>query len=158
VRHWAGWLAAAIGSFVLWLAAMSQIVAEPTAAPLLWQAAAALSFVLACFASCFFTSAAALRFAQYRVRLVDSLKDNAYGMYLIHYLFIVWLQFALLGSSLPAVAKAAVVFAGTLALSWGISAALRRIPAVAQIIGETRRAPAPVRRPARSHQIPSLSD
>src|SRR5207302_1658754 len=88
VRHWAGWLAAAIGSFVLWLAAMSQIVADPTAAPLLWQAAAALSFVLACFASCFFTSAAALRFAQYRVRLVDSLKDNAYGMYLIHYLFI----------------------------------------------------------------------
>jgi glucan biosynthesis protein C len=157
-RHWARWLAAAIGSFVLWIAVMSQIVADPTGAPLLWQIAAALSFVLACFASCFFSLGTAVRFAQFRTRLFDSLKENAYGMYLIHYLFIVWLQFAMLATDLPAILKAAVVFGGTLALSWAATAALRQVSAVAQIIGEARRAPASASRAARSREMPSLSD
>src|SRR5204863_363631 len=135
-RHWAGWLAAAFASFVLWLLVMSQIVADPGAAPILWQITAALSFVLACFASCFLTLGASVRFAQFRTRLCDSLKDNAYGMYLIHYLFIVWLQFAMLATGLPAILKAIVVFAGTLALSWGATAGLRQVSAVSQIIGE----------------------
>jgi surface polysaccharide O-acyltransferase-like enzyme len=98
---------------------------------------------------------ASVRFAQFSTRLCDSLKDNAYGMYLIHYLFIVWLQFAMLPMSLPAVLKAAVVFTGTLALSWAASAALRQVPALAQIIGEGRRTPALARR---SREMPSLSD
>jgi len=157
-RHWARWLAAAIGSFVLWIAVMSQIVADPTGAPLLWQIAAALSFLLACFASCFFSLGAAVRFAQFRMRLFDSLKENAYGMYLIHYLFIVWLQFAMLATALPAILKAAVVFGGTLALSWAATAALRQVSAVAQIIGEARHGPAPASRAARSREMPSLSD
>jgi peptidoglycan/LPS O-acetylase OafA/YrhL len=157
-RHWARWLAAAIGSFVLWIAVMSQIVADPTGAPLLWQIAAALSFLLACFASCFFSLGAAVRFAQFRMRLFDSLKDNAYGMYLIHYPFIVWLQFAMLPTNLPAILKAAVVFGGTLALSWAATAALRQVSAVAQIIGEARHGPAPASRAARSREMPSLSD
>jgi len=157
-RHWAGWLAAALGSFVLWIAVMSQIVADPTGALLPWQIAAALSFLLACFASCFFTLGVAVRFAQFRTRLFDSLKENAYGMYLIHYLFIVWLQFAMLATNLPAILKAAVVFAGTLALSWAATAALRQVSAVAQIIGEGRGAPPPASRAARSREMPSLSD
>ena len=129
-----------------------------TGPPLGWQIATALSFVLACFASCLFTLGAAVRFAQLRSQVLDSLKGNAYGMYLIHYLFIVWLQFAMLGPSLPAVVKAAVVFAGTLALSWGATAALRQIPAVAQIIGDARRTPARAPASVGSHEIPSLSD
>ena len=157
-RHWAGWLAAALGSFVLWLLVMSQIVADPGAAPIPWQIAAALSFVLACFASCFFTLGASVRFAQFRTRLCDSLKDNAYGMYLIHYLFIVWLQFAMLATGLPAILKASLVFAGTLTLSWAASAALRQLPAVAQIIGEGRRAPLSASPARHSREMPSLSD
>ena len=156
-RYWAGWLAGALGSFVLWLAVMSRVVSDPGGAPILWQIAAALSFVVACFASCFFTMAAAVRFAQFRTRLFDSLKDNAYGMYLIHYLFIVWLQFAMLATDLPAILKAAIVFAGTLALSWAATSALRRVSAVAQIIGDTRRAPA-LAPASRSREIPSLSN
>jgi peptidoglycan/LPS O-acetylase OafA/YrhL len=157
-QHWARWLAGALGSFVLWLAVMSQIAADPIYAPIAWQIGAALSFVVACFASCFFVFAAAVRIAQFRTRLLDSLKDNAYGMYLIHYLFIVWLQFAMLAFALPAIVKASVVFAGTLMLSWTATAALRRIPAVAQIIGEARRPPAPAVPAQRPREMPSLSD
>jgi peptidoglycan/LPS O-acetylase OafA/YrhL len=158
VRRWAQWLAGAVASFALWLAVMAQIVADPTGAPIVWQIAAALSFVVACFASCFFTFAISVRFAQFRTRVVDSLKDNAYGMYLFHYLFVVWLQFAMLATGMPAIIKASVVFAGTLLLSWAATAALRRIPAVAQIIGDVRRTPALAVRAGRSREMPSLSD
>jgi peptidoglycan/LPS O-acetylase OafA/YrhL len=158
VRHWRAWFVAALASFALWLASMAQIVADPTGSPIEWQIAAALSFVAACFASCCFVFAAALRFAQFRTRICDSLKDNAYGMYLVHYLFIVWLQFAMLPAGLPAILKASSVFAGTMLLSWVSSAALRRITAVASIIGDARRKPARVSAGERARHMPSLSD
>jgi len=157
-RHWREWFIAAAASFALWLASMSQIIADPTGSPIGWQIAAALSFVMACFASCFFAFAAALRFAQFRTRLCDSLKDNAYGMYLVHYLFIVWLQFAMLATNLPAILKAVAVFAGTMLLSWAASAALRRVTTVAHIIGDTRQGPARVSSGGRARHMPSLSD
>lgn len=34
-------------------------------------------------------------------------------MYLFHYVFVVWLQYALLGAALLAIAKAMIVFGGT---------------------------------------------
>jgi surface polysaccharide O-acyltransferase-like enzyme len=68
------------------------------------------------------------------VKLFDSLSDNAYGIYLIHYAFVSWLQYALLKASLPGVAKGFIAFAGALALSWISIAALKRIPAVARVI------------------------
>jgi len=55
-------------------------------------------------------------------------------MYLIHYMFVSWLQLAILGSSLPAIEKGILVFAGVLILSWGASAALRSIPGVSRIV------------------------
>jgi surface polysaccharide O-acyltransferase-like enzyme len=97
-----------------------------------------LSFVFACFASCFAVLAGALRFAARRLPSLAGLSNGAYGMYLVHYLFVVWLQFALLGMALPAVIKGAVVFGGTLFLSWWTVAALRSLPSVGQIIGAER--------------------
>jgi surface polysaccharide O-acyltransferase-like enzyme len=94
-----------------------------------------LSFVLACFANCFCVLAIFLRFATTRLPASAELKNNAYGMYLVHYLFVVWLQFALLAAALPAVLKGVVVFAATLLLSWGTVAVLGRLPSVAQVIG-----------------------
>src|SRR5262249_10503319 len=60
------------------------------------------------------------------------------GMYLVHYVFVVWLQYALLGVGLVAVAKGAIVFGGTLLLSCVAVAASRRIPRASQIIGADR--------------------
>jgi glucan biosynthesis protein C len=147
-RRWKEWLAVAIALFFAWggvsALASPDPWADPAATPLAPRAAAALFYVLACCAGCFFVFAAAVRFGGGRLaglpaRLLDSLKANAFGMYLVHYLFIVWLQFALLELELPAIVKAAIVFAGALALSWAASAALRRIPVVAGIIGAVRR-------------------
>jgi hypothetical protein len=89
---------------------------------------------LSCAASCFAFLALFVRFANRRTRVLDSLSDNEYGMYLIHYAFVSWLAYAMLIAPLPAVAKFALVFAGVVALSWSTSAVLRRIPGVARAV------------------------
>ena len=89
---------------------------------------------LSCAASCFGFLALFVRFANRRTRALDSLSDNEYGMYLIHYAFVSWLAYAMLAAPLPAVAKFALVFAGVVALSWSTSAALRSIPGVARAV------------------------
>ncbi len=93
-----------------------------------------LLFTVSCAAVVFGVIGAFLRFAQQRTSIMDSLSDNAYGIYIFHYVFSSWLQYGMLAADLHAVHKAAVVFAGTLMLSWGSSAAIRRVPAVARII------------------------
>ena len=78
--------------------------------------------------------AAFQRFANTPNPVLTSLSRNAYRMYLLHYGFVMWLQYALLPSAIPAAAKAAVVLSVALAASWATTAALRRIPAVARVI------------------------
>jgi hypothetical protein len=52
----------------------------------------------------------------------------------------VWLQYALLGTALLAMVKAAIVFGGALVLSWIVVLAVQCIPFGAQLIGAPRRA------------------
>jgi hypothetical protein len=94
------------------------------------------SFALACAAGCFSVMAGCLRFGTVRTQLFDSLANNAFGIYLLHYLFVVWLQYALLGVALVAVVKGTLVFAGALLLAWATTAALRVIPFGSLLIGE----------------------
>jgi len=138
VRQWPMWVIAAAVSLVTWMGLTGLTMAQGASLSLGLQIPADLSFVLACFASCFAVLAIVLRFAARRLPLLAGLRNSSYGMYLVHYLFVVWLQFAMLGATLPAVIKAAAVFGGTLLLSWGTVAALRRLPSVAQIIGAVR--------------------
>ena len=138
VRQWPLWVIAASISLVTWMGLAGLTMAQGASFSLGLQIPADLSFVLACFASCFAVLAIVLRFAARRLPLLAGLRNSAYGMYLVHYLFVVWLQFAMLGATLPAVIKAAAVFGGTLLLSWGTVAALRRLPSVAQVIGAER--------------------
>ena len=138
VRRWPLWIVAAAASLLAWMGLTGLTMAEGASSSLGLQMLADLSFVFACFASSFAVLAVVLRFASRRLPSLAGLRDSAYGMYLVHYLFVVWLQFALLGIALPAVIKAALVFGGTLFLSWGTVAALRRVPPVGQILGAGR--------------------
>jgi glucan biosynthesis protein C len=116
-RHWLTWLVGSIAGFVLW-ALPTSLMVDGREAPLIVQAAAAFAFVLACASGSFALLALCLRFAAERRRILDSLSANAYSLYLLHYVFIVWLQYLLLPVALFAAGKAALVFSGTLALSW----------------------------------------
>jgi hypothetical protein len=48
---------------------------------------------------------------------------------------VVWLQYALLNAPLFAPAKAMIVFAVTVILSWGTTTALRRVPIGTRLLG-----------------------
>ena len=137
VRRWAMWVVAAVVSLLAWmgLTGLTMASGSPSAG---LRILADLSFVLACLASCFGVLAVVLRFAARRLPSLSGLRDSAFGMYLVHYPFVVWLQFALLSLALPAVVKGTVVFGCTLFLSWWTVAALSRLPPFGQIIGAGR--------------------
>lgn len=141
-RHWAIWLAVALASFVLWMALTALAMREGSDAPLGLQIVVDIAYAVACAGGCFFVMAACLRFGTMRSRILDSLAESAFGMYLVHYLFVVWLQYALLGVVLFAIAKGMLVFSGTVILSWATVAALRFVPLGSRLIGSERRLPA----------------
>ncbi len=137
-QYWARWLAAALVAQVLWMGFTG--LAMGGTASILVAIAADLCFVLACATGCFFLIALCLRFANSYCRVLDVLSLNAYGLYLAHYVFVVWLQYALLSAPLFAVVKAAIVFGGTLILSLAATLAVQRIPLGARLIGAVPRA------------------
>ncbi|MFY9695151.1 MAG: acyltransferase [Xanthobacteraceae bacterium] len=137
-QRWTYALAAALISLFLWMGLTALTL--PHGASLLVETAADLSFVPACAAGCFFFIAVCLRFATGHSRLVSYLSANAYGLYLVHYVFIVWLQYALVAAPLFAIVKAAVVFGGALALSLATTFAAQRFSWGARLIGTPPRA------------------
>ncbi len=132
-RRWTYTLAAALISLFLWMGLTA--LTMPHGVSFGVEVAADLSFVPACAAGCFFFIAVCLRFATGHSRLVSYLSANAYGLYLVHYVFIVWLQYALLAAPLFAIVKAAIVFGGTLVLSLMTVAAADHLPLGARLIG-----------------------
>jgi len=138
-RRWARWLAASPASFVLWIIPTALMVTRPGDTLPGLQLLADLGFVLCAATSCLGLSAVFLRFSAVPSTLFASLSEHAYGIYLVHYVFVIWLQYLLLGVVLFAAAKAAIVFAGTLALSWTTAAAMCRVSIGARLIGGKRR-------------------
>jgi glucans biosynthesis protein C len=133
-RRWSRWFAAALASFLLWMGLTAMAMNYP--ALFFPQLGADASFALAGASGCFFMMAACLRFGAVHSRIFGSLSNNAFGMYLLHYIFVVWLQYALLGLALLAIAKAMIVIGGALAFAWAATAALRFVPFGSRLIGE----------------------
>jgi peptidoglycan/LPS O-acetylase OafA/YrhL len=132
-RRWPAWTLGALAAFGL--AAIATVLAMTSRISLrAWDTIGGFTYVLSCAAWGFAFLAIFLRFATARVRVFDSLTRNSYGMYLVHYVFVTWLQYALLGVRLGPVVKGSIVFVVAMALSWSSVAALRRIPAVARVI------------------------
>lgn len=138
-RQWIAAGGAAIATFALWLGFVGITATSDGPPSLLLEALEASSFVLSCAASCMFLLALFVRFANRRLRLLDALSDKAYGMYLVHYLFAVWLQFVLLELAVIAFIKGTIVFSGTFVLSWGLVAAIRRASNAVGVFGPARR-------------------
>jgi surface polysaccharide O-acyltransferase-like enzyme len=66
--------------------------------------------------------------------LLDRMQADAYGMFLVHYPIVLWLQYWMFDFDLPAIVKAAVAFVLTVILSWAATAALRRIPGANHVL------------------------
>ena len=139
-RRWGLWLLCALASLLLWMGLAGLTLTYPTSAPVLLQIATGVSFALAGASGFFFVMAACLRFGAVRSRLFDALSKNAFGIYLLHYAPLVWLQYALMDVPLSAVAKATIVFGGTLLLAFAATGAIRFSRFGSRLIGEAPRA------------------
>jgi hypothetical protein len=133
-RRWPLWLTASFIAFSGIVVIMIMASAPGKAVPRSLEITGDLVFALSCAASSFAALALFVRFARKSNPVLDSLRKNAYGMYLLHYAFVSWLQYLLLKAPLSGFTKGSLVFLGTLLLSWGATTALRRLPAVARVI------------------------
>jgi len=104
------------------------------APPFWWQSSYGVVYALACVTISVAILALFLRFAQGETNLLDPLRADAYGIYVFHYIPCLWLQYALLSSTMHVAFKVLIVFAGTLLSSWAVTAALRRIPGATRIL------------------------
>jgi glucans biosynthesis protein C len=150
-RRWKLWLGVAIASLFLWMGVTALTMNGP--APLIVEIAAALCFVLACAGGCFFVIASSLRFGTTPSSGLDSLSTNAYSLYLVHYDFVIWLQYALLGTALFALIKGVIVFCGTLILSWLTVVLVERIPFGLRLRSAPSRVAAQKVRPQRATRL-----
>lgn len=78
--------------------------------------------------------ALAVRFSSHSGRLGNSLCANAYGIYLVHWPIVLWLQLVLLWTPLAPEAKGTLVMTLGFGLSWLASGLLRRVPGVARAV------------------------
>jgi len=125
-RRW--WVWANLAPLVYMLAVVAFLVSlSPKAPSLPWAFINAASFVVCCAVFSMTVMAAFVRFAR-PSRIFDSLAGNAYGIYLVHYVVVSWVQYALLPMPWPGLVKAAVAFGGSLAISWAVAAAARAVP------------------------------
>jgi hypothetical protein len=142
-RRWPVWLAATIVAYASLLALIyvkHSVLPDPNQQPLWWETAYALAFASYSAAQTLNILALFLRFDNDGSSILDPLRDSAYGIYLIHYVPVLWLQYLLYDYSfsavmqLSAVIKAIIVFVLTLALSWAATVTLRRIPGATRVL------------------------
>jgi peptidoglycan/LPS O-acetylase OafA/YrhL len=124
-RHWKRWLAATVLTFAAYLYCLLQV--ESHAQPALaWLAARNTAHLLCGGATCFFMIAVFARFSRRRFAIADSVSANAFGIYLLHYPFTTWSQYALLDAPLSGAQKGLLVFAFAFLGSWALVAAIRQ--------------------------------
>jgi hypothetical protein len=134
-HHWGRWVAWGLIAFFLSAIFFFVALADRDAiSPALLEVLNGSVYAITCASLSFAVLALFIRFANHPRWIWDSLSAHEYAMYLLHYMFVAWLQFALLSFALPAIGKGALVFAAVLLLSWGTSAALRSIPSIARIV------------------------
>jgi peptidoglycan/LPS O-acetylase OafA/YrhL len=130
---WLSALAAAVsGPLAAGLVIATLILKESTHPILVYASLAA--FVLSCATLCFALLAIFTRFVHKSNSILDSLAANSYGIYIVHYAFVAWLQFALLHAPLTGAEKWGIVAVLAYAASWLATAAARQLPSVARIV------------------------
>jgi peptidoglycan/LPS O-acetylase OafA/YrhL len=136
-KRWPVWLAFAVlfyGAILLLVYAHHNWIADFNSPALWWKTAYGVAFAMFSAAMAFTVLATSLRLSRSSLRLLDAMQPSAYGIYLLHYMFIIWLQYVVFDPAFPAGIKAAIVFVGTLSGSWALTVLLRKIPFVARMI------------------------
>jgi len=142
-RRWPAWLLATVITFaglLLLIYYKREYLADPNNPPPWWNAAHAFFFASFSASQTINLLTLFLRFDSRGWSILDSLREDSFGIFLIHYVPLLWLQYALYGITLAplpqetAILKALIVFVLTFAISWAATLALRRIPGARHVL------------------------
>lgn len=135
VRSWGQWLVLALSAYTVltiterYGVLNNMVKANQLDEPFAWMLYFTI-YTCSCTLSCIAFLTVFRRFVVSSHQWSDSLVKNAYLIYLTHYTFLIWIQFLLLPLEIPAFIKFLIAFVTTLALSWGFSILLRKIPII----------------------------
>jgi surface polysaccharide O-acyltransferase-like enzyme len=132
-----GWVVATLIPYcLLWVLIYikREILGNPGLLPRWYETIYSFVFVAFSAAILFAILAFFLRFKRSGWSMLDPLRPHAYGIFLVHYPIVLWLQYWLFDFDLPAIVKASIAFVLTVALSWAVTAALRRIPGATRVL------------------------
>jgi hypothetical protein len=111
-----------------------EVLGNPEVQPAWYETAYSLLFVLFSAATMFAILAYFLNHRRTEFSVLDRLQADAYGMFLVHYPIVLWLQYSLYDVDVPAIVKATIAFVGTTLLSWGATWLLRQIPGAKRVL------------------------
>jgi Acyltransferase family len=111
-----------------------EILGNPVLLPHWYEGIYGFCFAAFSVAIMFLILAYFLRFKHSGWSILDPMRPDAYGMFLVHYPIVLWLQYWMFDVDIPAIAKALIAFLLTVALSWAATAALRRIPGATRVL------------------------
>ena len=132
-----GWAVATLIPYcLLWVMIIikREVLGNPDVLPQWYEAIYGLFFVAFSAAILFAILAFFLRFKQSGWSGLDPMQSDAYGIFLVHYPIVLWLQYLMFDFDIPAIIKAAVAFALTVALSWAVTWVLRKIPGATKVL------------------------
>ncbi len=122
VRQWKVWLVLALAAFVTLMWGIYSGAFSGGAGTILHYA----FYLAACTLICLAFLTIFSKFAVHPIGWWTSLSENAYLIYLTHYVFVTWMQFLLLGVNIPVFFKFIWVFFVAFALSWLTAILLRK--------------------------------
>jgi surface polysaccharide O-acyltransferase-like enzyme len=132
-----GWIVATLIPYcLLWvlITIKREILGNPGVLPVWYEAFYGVFFTAFSAAILFAILAFFLRFKRSGWSVLDPMQKDAYGIFLVHYAFALWIQYWLYDFDLPAIVKVLIGFAFTLAMSWALTAGLRRIPGATRVL------------------------
>lgn len=132
-----GWLAVTLVPYcLLWglIAIKREILGNPLILPAWYEASYGLFFVAFSAGILLAILAYFLRFKRSGFSVLDPMQPDAYGIFLVHYPIVLWLQYWLFDFDLPATVKALVSFVLTVIFSWAVTRALRQIPGATKVL------------------------
>ncbi len=142
-RRWPAWLFATIVTFAGLIGLIyykREFLPDPNNPPQWWDTVHAFFFASFSASQTINLLALFLRFGSRGRSVLDPLREVSFGIFLIHYVPLLWLQYALYGITLAphpqetAILKALIVFVLTLAISWLATIAVRRMPGAKHVL------------------------
>lgn len=132
---WGWWIATIIPYSLMWVLIYikREILGNPDPQPVWYLASYGLFFV-AFSAAILFGILGFFLSSKRSWNMLDRMQGDAYGIFLVHYAIVLWLQYWLFDYDLPAIIKAAIAFVLTVAFSWALTAALRKIPGASHVL------------------------